>query len=147
MGKQGRELLKHYWGDEIKISVLGLGYIGLPTALLLANAGNKVVGVDINNKIVDKLNSGELPFEEPGLDELYNKARNNFTASIQLEYSDCYIIAVPTPLEQGMKMTDLAMVKTAAENISEVLMEGQIIVLESTVPPGTSKKLCFSHFT
>ncbi len=60
-----------------------------------------------------------------------------------MESSDCYIIAVPTPLEQGMKMADLAMVKTAAENISEVLMEGQTIVLESTVPPGTSKNFVF----
>jgi len=125
----------------MKISVLGLGYIGLPTALLLANAGNDVVGVDINNMIIDKLNNGELPFEEPGLDELYKNARNNFTASAQLESSDFYVIAVPTPLEKEMKMADLTMVKNASEKISEVLKEKQTVILESTVPPGTSQNL------
>jgi UDP-N-acetyl-D-mannosaminuronic acid dehydrogenase len=123
----------------MKVSVLGLGYIGLPTALLLAEAGNNVIGIDINEKIIEKLSNGELPFDEPGLDELYGKAKNNFSAKMQLESSDFYIISVPTPLEKEMKMADLTMVKNASETISKVLQVGQTIILESTVPPGTSK--------
>jgi len=125
----------------MKICVLGLGYIGLPTSLLLANAGNKVIGVDINYKIVDYLNKGELPFKEPGLFELFQKAKNNFTASSSLESSDVYIIAVPTPLEKGMKLADLNAVRNASESIAKFIKEEQLVILESTVPPGTSENL------
>jgi UDP-N-acetyl-D-mannosaminuronic acid dehydrogenase len=125
----------------MKICVLGLGYIGLPTSLLLADAKNTVIGVDTNNKIVDKLNRGQLPFDEPGLFELFQKAKHNFTASSFLESSDVYIIAVPTPLEMGMKLADLKDVKKASENIAEKLNEKQMVILESTVPPGTSRNL------
>jgi len=125
----------------MKICVLGLGYIGLPTSLLLANAENTVIGVDINDKIVDYLNKGELPFKEPGLYELFQKAKNNFTASSSLESSDVYIIAVPTPLEKGMKLADLNAVRNASESIAKFIKEGQLVILESTVPPGTSENL------
>ena len=123
----------------MKICVIGLGYIGLPTSLLLADAGHNVVGVDIKEDVVKKLNQKELPFEEPGLNELFKKIKNNFKASIVLESSDVYIIAVPTPLEKEMKIADLNAVKIAAENISKVLKEEQMVILESTVPPGTSE--------
>ena len=125
----------------MKICVLGLGYIGLPTSLLLANAGNDVVGVDINKKIVETLNKNTLPFEEPGLEELFNTAKPNFTASNTVKSSDVYIIAVPTPLEKDMKIAGLSAVKAASVNISSVLKEGEMIILESTVPPGTSENL------
>jgi len=125
----------------MKICVVGLGYIGLPTSLLLANAGHKVLGVDINSKIVETLNNNKLPFTESGLDELFQKTRNNFTADGAVQSSDAYIIAVPTPLESEMKMADLDAVKHASIAIAKVLKEGQTVILESTVPPGTSEHL------
>jgi UDP-N-acetyl-D-mannosaminuronic acid dehydrogenase len=120
---------------------LGLGYIGLPTSLLFASAGNDVVGVDINEKIVEALNNNTLPFQEPGLKELYNTAKKNFQASNTVKSSDVYIIAVPTPLEKDMKIAGLGAVKAASENISSVLKDGEMVILESTVPPGTSENL------
>ena len=125
----------------MKICVLGLGYIGLPTSLLLAKGGNNVLGVDTNTRIVDTLNKGELPFDEPGLLELFQNAKNNFTASSSVESSVVYVIAVPTPLENGMKLADLNAVKNASESIAKVIKEGQLVILESTVPPGTSENL------
>lgn len=123
----------------MKISVLGLGYIGLPNALLLASNGHEVVGVDIDDRKVATLQEDILPFEEPGLEELFAKAKRKFRASVDLETSDCFIIAVPTPLDKEMKMADLNAVKSAARMISEKIKEGDLVVLESTVPPGTSK--------
>jgi UDP-N-acetyl-D-mannosaminuronic acid dehydrogenase len=125
----------------MKICVLGLGYIGLPTSLLLANAGNAVLGVDINTDIVDKLNKNELPFEEPGLYELFEIAKKNFQASSELQSSEAYIIAVPTPLENDMKMADLDAVRSASDAIAKVITDEQIVILESTIPPGTSEHL------
>ena len=112
--------------------------------MLLANSGNTVVGIDINCETVEKLNRGELPFDEPGLDGLFKKAKNNFKASTVLESSDIYIIAVPTPLDKEMKMADLTMVKNASETISKVFKDGQTAILESTVPPGTSENFVLS---
>jgi len=125
----------------MNICVLGLGYIGLPTSLLLANAGNKVLGVDINSNIIEKLNRNELPFKEPGLDDLFKKAKNNFQTSSSVQSSEAYIISVPTPLESKMEIADLDAVKSASSAIAEVIKEGQIVILESTVPPGTSEHL------
>jgi len=121
------------------ISVIGLGYIGLPSALLLANNGYNVKGVDINEKVVFRLNNGELPFEEPGVEELFKNAGESFSASTEVESSDVYIIAVPTPLDKEMKIADLSAVKSATESVARALKEGQLVILESTVPPGTSK--------
>jgi UDP-N-acetyl-D-mannosaminuronic acid dehydrogenase len=125
----------------MKISVLGLGYIGLPTSLLLANAGYDVIGIDVNSKIIEKLNNGALPFEEPGLDDLFEKTKNKFKVSNKLETSDVYIIAVPTPLDKNLKIANLSYVKEAADTISKVLKPGQLVILESTVPPGTSDNI------
>lgn len=122
----------------MKIAMIGLGYIGLPNALLLAKAGNEVLGIDIREDVVEKLNNNELPFEEPGLEELFEKGKDNFKASTELEHCDCYIIAVPTPLDKEMKMADLKAVKSASEAISKVVENGDLVILESTVPPGTS---------
>lgn len=122
----------------MKVCILGLGYIGLPNALLLARSGHNVLGVDIKRDMVDELNSGQLPFEEPGLQELFNEAKDNFKASTEIEESDCFIIAVPTPLDKEMKMADLKAVKSASEMISSKLKDGDLVILESTVPPGTS---------
>ena len=124
-----------------KICVLGLGYIGLPTALLLATSGYEVVGIDIDKKIVDALNKGKTPFNEPGLDELLNKARNNFVAKTEVETADVFLIAVPTPLEKSIRVADLRYVRSAAEMIYPHLKRGDLVILESTVPPGASEKL------
>jgi UDP-N-acetyl-D-mannosaminuronic acid dehydrogenase len=124
----------------MKISVIGLGYIGLPTSLLLANAGHEVTGVDINTTIIEKLSRNELPFMEPGLEDLFKKAKNNFKAQSNLQSSDAYIIAVPTPVENGLKIADLKAVKNASDAIMQVIKDGQIVILESTVPPGTSEQ-------
>jgi len=123
-----------------KICVLGLGYIGLPTALLLAQK-YPVVGVDINEKIITALNNGKLPFIEKGLDKLFQKVRENFTATTTVEPADAFIIAVPTPLEESLKIADLQYVRNAAEMIAPLLRRGNLVILESTVPPGTSENV------
>lgn len=123
-----------------KICVLGLGYIGLPTALLLAQ-NFSVIGVDINKQIVDDLQNNNLPFEEKGLEELFNRVKNNFFPSSKIEPADVFLIAVPTPLEESLKIADLQYIQTAAEMISPYLEKGNLVILESTVPPCTSENL------
>jgi UDP-N-acetyl-D-mannosaminuronic acid dehydrogenase len=124
----------------MKVCVLGLGYIGLPTALLLAQK-YQVVGVDVNQIIIDELKSGKLPFDEPGLEELMKNTKKNFTVSEKVEEADVFLIAVPTPLEGSMKISDLKHVKSAAEMILPYLKNENLVILESTVPPGTSERL------
>ena len=124
----------------MKVCVLGLGYIGLPTALLLAQK-HQVVGIDVNKRIVDTLNSGKLPFEEPGLEELMKNAKRNFSASQKVESADVFLIAVPTPLEKSTKISDLKYVRSASEMIYPHLKNENLVILESTVPPGTSERL------
>ena len=124
----------------MKICVLGLGYIGLPTALLLAQK-HKVVGFDIDKRIIDTLNNGKIPFEEPGLDELMKSSKKNFSASQKIEEADVFLIAVTTPLEGSMKIADLKYVKSAAEIIYPILKNNNLVILESTVPPGTCERL------
>ena len=123
-----------------KICVLGLGYIGLPTALLLAQK-YFVVGVDINEKIIKTLNNGNLPFEEKDLNKLFEKVRGNFSATQTIEPADVFIIAVPTPLEESLKIADLQYVRSAAEMIAPHLTTGNLVILESTVPPCTSENV------
>jgi len=124
-----------------KICVLGLGYIGLPTACLFANAGYRVVGVDINQEKIDKLNHGKLPFEERGLRELFEKALPNMSFKTKPEEADVFLIAVPTPLDKEAKMADLRYVRTAIKSILDYLKEDNLVILESTVPPGTCERL------
>lgn len=117
-----------------KITVLGLGYIGLPTALLLANAGFTVNGFDIDNKRMKTLIKGDLPFEEHGLQKLFEsiKVKNNFKPTEEIEPADVFIIAVPTP--QTVKNTaDLSYIFSALESIKTVFKDGDLIILESTV--------------
>lgn len=124
-----------------KICVLGLGYIGLPTALLLASAGYKVVGVDIKREVVNMLNSGKLPFKEPEMDELMLKAKKNFKAKTEVEESDVFLIAVPTPLDHSTRLPELKYVLMAAKMIIPFLKPGNLVIVESTIPPGTSVHL------
>jgi len=126
-----------------KICILGLGYIGLPTAALFANNNYKIVGVDINKNIVETVNKGIAPFDEPGLQELLQNAIDSkkLIAKTELEYADAFIIAVPTPLNKENKMSELKYVKSAANMIYPYLKKDNLVILESTVPPGTSEKL------
>ncbi|NQE54440.1 UDP-N-acetyl-D-mannosamine dehydrogenase [ANME-1 cluster archaeon GoMg3.2] len=127
----------------MKICILGLGYIGLPTAALFATHGHEVVGIDINNNAVETVNKGITPFDEPELPELLEKVTKskNLTAKTEVEEADVFIIAVPTPLNKEMKMADLKYVRSAAEMIYPHLRKDNLIILESTVPPGTCDKL------
>ncbi|EME3581608.1 nucleotide sugar dehydrogenase [Enterococcus faecium] len=120
------------------INVIGLGYIGLPTALMLAANGNEVVGTDYNQKLLHKLQKGQLTFEEKGLEELFDKA---LTRGIKFEnkYSstDFYIITVPTPYDKVDKKIDPSYVIAATKRVLEVCKKGTILVIESTISPGT----------
>jgi len=119
----------------MKICVLGLGHIGLPTALLFAAHGADVVGVDVKQSVVDCLNHRNLPFREPGLEDLYREAEERFAARARPGTADVFLIAVPTPLDQATKVSDLSYVKKAADSIAPHLARGNLVILESTVPP------------
>ncbi|ADU50757.1 nucleotide sugar dehydrogenase [Thermaerobacter marianensis DSM 12885] len=126
-----------------RIAVIGLGYVGLPTALLFAGAGVDVLGVDINPELVAALEAGQCPVEEPGLPELLKEvlASGRFRVTQRLESRDVYIITVPTPLDRETGGADLSAVRKAAEAVAEVARPGQMVILESTVPPGTLNRL------
>lgn len=122
-----------------KICVVGLGYIGLPTASTFAANGVQVVGVDVNSRILSTLQSGRLHIVEPGLNDLFQKAikTGKLTFSPQPEEADAFIIAVPTPFKEGKK-ADMRYVISAAESIVSYLKPGVLVVLESTSPPRTT---------
>jgi UDP-N-acetyl-D-mannosaminuronic acid dehydrogenase len=131
-----------------KICVLGLGYIGLPTASILANKGFKVLGVDVSKHAVDTINRGEIHIVEPDLDILVRSAVNsgNLTASTKPAKADAFIICVPTPLvgeddPKAKKKPDLSYVEAATKSIVPVLEKGNLVVLESTSPPGTTRDM------
>jgi UDP-N-acetyl-D-mannosaminuronic acid dehydrogenase len=125
-----------------KICVLGLGYIGLPTASTFATSGIKVIGVDINPQIVAGLQNGHLHIHEPGLRTLVQAAlrSGNLTIHNQPESADAFIIAVPTPFKE-QKKADLSFVESAAQSILPHLQKGNLVVLESTSPPRTTVDL------
>ncbi|MEJ2597232.1 MAG: nucleotide sugar dehydrogenase [Anaerolineales bacterium] len=122
-----------------KICVLGLGYIGLPTASTFATHGLKVVGVDVNRQVVDTLRNGGLHIHEPGLRTLFQAAigSGNLVVGMEPQPADAFIIAVPTPFLED-KRADLGYVKSAAEAIVPQLQPGNLVVLESTSPPRTT---------
>lgn len=126
-----------------KVSVVGLGYIGLPTAAMFASKGIAVVGIDVNRNIIDTINSGSTHIIEPNLDELVRNCVSNgsLTASLVPEPADAFIIAVPTPFMGEKRDPDLRYIKSASINIASVLKVGDIVVLESTVPVGTTEKM------
>ncbi len=123
-----------------EICVLGLGYVGLPTASLLATSGFQVLGVDINREVVASLNAGKTVLKEVGLDAVVRQAvaSGNLTASTAPEPSDTFVICVPTPTtpEHGV---DLEAVKSVAKAIAPVLRRGNLVILESTSPIGTTR--------
>ena len=125
-----------------KISIIGLGYIGLPTAILAAECGYDVSGYDINETHVTNINLGEISIVEPEIKERLAKALKNksFRVSTSLNYSDCFVIAVPTPIKNN-KSPDISHVMDAAKTIASRLMPGNLIILESTVPVGTTEAM------
>jgi len=125
----------------MKVNVIGLGYIGLPTALMLAAKGIEVVGTDRNEALVSKLNKGEVTFEENGLSTLFDKAvKNNIRFTDQYQKAATYIIAVPTPYIKRDKRVDASYVQDAVREVLNVCEKGAILVIESTVSPGTMDK-------
>jgi UDP-N-acetyl-D-mannosaminuronic acid dehydrogenase len=127
---------------EEKICVIGLGYIGLPTSAMFATHGFQVVGVDINQTIVDNLNQGKIIIEEPYLDILVQAAvrSGNLMADTQPQEADAFIIAVPTPITSDKK-ADMSYVVAATESIVPYLKKGNMVILESTSPTGTVENL------
>ncbi|HRJ75018.1 MAG TPA: nucleotide sugar dehydrogenase, partial [Anaerolineales bacterium] len=135
-----------------KICVIGLGYIGLPTATTFAKHGIHVLGVDINESIVKTLNEGKLHIHEAGLPEALSEAiqSKKFRASTKAEEADAFIIAVPTPFKENevgtyngveYKLADMRAVTSAAESIIPFLKKGNLVILESTSPPRTTVDL------
>ena len=124
------------------ISVIGLGYIGLPTAAILASSKVSVIGVDVNEKVVDTINKGEIHIIEPELDALVHSAvqNGNLRATTQPEKSDVFMLAVPTPFKANYK-PDLSYIESACRSIAPVLEKGNLVILESTSPVGTTEKM------
>ena len=123
------------------INVIGLGYIGLPTALMLASHSIEVVGTDYNKELVETLNAGHTTFKEDGLDELFQNALDaGIKFSTEYQVTDTYIVSVPTPYDKFSKKVDACYVVAAVKSVLEVAPKGAIIVVESTVSPGTMDK-------
>lgn len=120
------------------VNVIGLGYIGLPTALMMASHGVEVVGTDYNKDLVDTLNAGHTTFKEDGLDELFVAAVDaGITFSTKYQSTDMYIVSVPTPYDKDTKKIDPCYVNAAVEAVMDVCPKGAVVVIESTVSPGT----------
>lgn len=129
-----------------KISVIGLGYIGLPTAAVIASRGMEVIGVDLNQAAVDTINTGGIHIVEPDLDIIVRGvvSTGNLRATTTPEPADAFMIAVPTPFNQdqdGGHSPDISYIEAAANAIAPVLEKGNLIILESTSPVGTTEKL------
>lgn len=123
------------------INIIGLGYIGLPTALMFASHGVEVVGTDYNKELVATLNAGHTTFEEQGLDELFGDAvKCGIKFSTEYQKTDMYIVAVPTPYDKETKRIDAAYVIAAVKQVMSVCPKGATVVIESTVSPGTIDK-------
>lgn len=124
------------------ISIIGLGYIGLPTATLFASRKLRVIGVDVSEYIVDTINRGNIHIVEPELDILVQAAvgAGYLRATMQAEPADAFVIAVPTPLTDERK-PDVSCIEAAAKSIAPVLAKGNLVILESTSPVGTTEQL------
>lgn len=123
------------------LNVIGLGYIGLPTALMFAKSGVKVVGTDCNCELVKSLSEGKLTFEEEGLNELFMDALSNgIEFTTEYKKTDTYIIAVPTPYVKENKKIDPRYVISAVNTVLDVCDKGSLLIIESTISPGTIDK-------
>ncbi|MEX3513709.1 MULTISPECIES: UDP-N-acetyl-D-mannosamine dehydrogenase [unclassified Corynebacterium] len=128
--------------SKAHVAFVGLGYIGLPTAVVLANSGVEVTGVDVNTPNVDRINRGEVTIVEPGLEEELRSALESgrFKATTEQVHADAYIIAVPTPFTESYDV-DMKFIYSAAEAIAPQLEGDELVILESTSPPLTTKKM------
>lgn len=126
----------------MKICIIGLGYIGLPTAAMFAASGHSVVGFDVNKKVVEALNQGKILIEEPHLEEEVRKAvkKGTLRASYTPEEADAFIICVPTPINPD-KTADMSFVESGIHTVVPYLRKGNIAILESTSPPGTTRDM------
>ena len=124
------------------VAVIGLGYIGLPTAAIVARSGCRVHGVDVSEKVVETINRGEIHIEEVDLDGLVQGvvARGLLTASLEVPQADVFVIAVPTPFDKD-HAPDISYVLAAGRSVAKVLKAGDIVILESTSPVGTTEAL------
>ena len=127
---------------SLKIGVVGIGRIGLPTALCFADSGFEVIGIDINKKLVDIVNSGNYPLEdEPEFDKIFENVYNNkkITATIDISevipHCDVIILSLPTPMDD-QNIPDYSTLLTVGKNLNQLLSNGQIVIVESTVEPG-----------
>lgn len=128
---------------KISVCVIGLGYIGLPTASLLATKGFTVHGVDVNESVVKALNAGEILIHEPALDVMVKSAvgSGRLKGGTEPVEADVFILAVPTPFKDGKK-PDLSYVEAAARSVAPYLRHGNLLILESTSPVGTTERIC-----
>ncbi|GGN56298.1 UDP-N-acetyl-D-mannosamine dehydrogenase [Novosphingobium indicum] len=128
--------------NKPSVCVVGLGYIGLPTAAVIARAGCKVLGLDVSQKVVDTINRGEIHIEEVDLDGLVHGvvSRGLLSASTEVAPADVFVIAVPTPFDKN-HAPDISYVLAAGKTIAPVLKHGDVVILESTSPVGTTEQL------
>lgn len=127
---------------SLEVVFVGLGYIGLPTAVVMANHGVRVHGVDVNASAVERIQRGEVTIVEPGLEEQLKKAVDSgqLTASTEMQQGNAFVIAVPTPFKDDYE-GDLSYIMSAAESIAPQLRGDEVVILESTSPPKTTQKL------
>lgn len=128
--------------NSLEVVFVGLGYIGLPTAVVMANHGVRVHGVDVNASAVERIQRGEVTIVEPGLEEQLKKAVDSgqLTASTDMQQGNAFVIAVPTPFKDDYE-GDLSYIMSAAESIAPQLRGDEVVILESTSPPKTTQKL------
>lgn len=128
--------------NSLEVVFVGLGYIGLPTAVVMANHGVRVHGVDVNASAVERIQRGEVTIVEPGLEEQLKKAVDSgqLTASTEMKQGNAFVIAVPTPFKDDYE-GDLSYIMSAAESIAPQLQGDEVVILESTSPPKTTQKL------
>lgn len=134
--------------NQLSINVIGTGYVGLPAAILLADVGHKVVGIDIDENVVRAINDGVLHIDEEELAGIMSResVRKNLTATNKPIPADVYIVAVPTPLDERKKVADLSILVRAVRSIAEVMPVGSLVIIESTIPPLTCREVVENIF-
>jgi UDP-N-acetyl-D-mannosaminuronic acid dehydrogenase len=139
-----KEIIRKIKNKDVVVTVVGLGYVGLPTAAIFANRGLQVIGVDINKKVIEAVSSGSILIQESGLSQIVRNviAEGKMKATTEtfhaIKEADVIIVCVQTPLNENGK-PDLTCLENACKNIAKELSNGKLVIIESTVPPGTTK--------